>query len=263
MFFFSDHELVFIFGLLGNIVAFLVFLAPLPTFYTIYKNKSSEGFQSIPYVVALLSALLLLYYGFLKSHAILIITINSIGCVIEITYLILYVIYAPRKQKISTMAMLAIFDVGGFGLTMIISVFAFKGIDRVHAVGWVCAVFNIAVFAAPLSIMRRVIKTKSVEFMPFSLSFFLTLTATMWFFYGFFSKDYFIMLPNVLGFMFGVAQMGLYMAYKNADKNIESKCELPEWKASVSDINSGNHGCDLKAKDIDLQPHTSHLQLNV
>lgn len=98
---------------------------------------------------------------------------------------------------------------------------------------------------------RRVIKTKSVEFMPFTLSFFLTLCATMWFFYGFFVKDMFIavseyaiiiipsalthqfsanskrscflsaeQLPNVLGFLFGITQMTLYMIYKNAKKEI-------------------------------------------
>lgn len=39
---------------------------------------------------------------------------------------------------------------------------------------------------------RKVIRTKSVEYMPFGLSFFLTLCATAWFFYGFFENDYFI-----------------------------------------------------------------------
>ncbi|XP_058739221.1 bidirectional sugar transporter NEC1-like [Vicia villosa] len=222
MFTFSDHEMVLIFGLLGNIVSFLVFLAPLPTFYSIYKKKSSEGFQSIPYVVALLSALLLLYYGFLKTNALLIITINCIGCVIEGAYLLMFIIYAPKKLKISTLIMILVADIGGFGMTMIITFFVVKRSFRVHAVGLICAIFNIAVFAAPLSIMRKVIKTRSVEFMPFSLSLFLTLCATMWFFYGLFDKDNYIMMPNILGFLFGISQMILYLIYKNAKKKDEA-----------------------------------------
>ncbi|KAK3418206.1 hypothetical protein EUGRSUZ_H04154 [Eucalyptus grandis] len=193
MAFSNEKELAFIFGLLGNIVSFLVFLAPIPTFYAIFKKKSSDGYQSIPYVVALSSASLLLYYGVLKTNATMIISINAIGIVIELTYLILFLIYASTKEK---------------------------GPQRVDAVGWICAAFNLAVFAAPLSIMRRVIKTKSVEFMPFTLSFFLTLCATAWFFYGLFVKDMFIALPNTLGFLFGIAQMILYMIYKYGNKKL-------------------------------------------
>ncbi|KAH1240048.1 Bidirectional sugar transporter NEC1 [Glycine max] len=131
------------------------------------------------------------------TNATLIITINCIGCVIEVSYLSMCIIYAPRKQKISTLVMILIADIGGLALTMLIIItFAVKAINRVHAVGWICAISSIAVFAAPLSKMRRVIKTSSVEFMPFSLSLFLTLCPIMWFFYGFFDKDDFIMARN-------------------------------------------------------------------
>ncbi|KAK7272950.1 hypothetical protein RIF29_13995 [Crotalaria pallida] len=255
----SEHEMVLIFGVLGNIVSFLVFLAPLPTFYKIFKNKSSEGFQSIPYVVALLSALLLLYYGFLKTNAILIITINAIGIAIEISYLILYTVYGTKKQKISTLTMVLISDVGGFGLTLLVSVFVFKGINRVHAVGWICAVFNIAVFAAPLSIMRKVITTKSVEYMPFSLSVFLTLCATTWFFYGLFDKDYYIMIPNVLGFLFGIAQMILYLIYKDAKKNGETHC-TEQQKELEGYVNSTHHCCNGTKLDF---PSEKEMKENI
>ncbi|THG21475.1 hypothetical protein TEA_021193 [Camellia sinensis var. sinensis] len=162
---FSSHNLAFAFGLLGNIISFFVFLSPLPTFYQIFKKKSTEGFQSVPYIVALFSAMLLMYYAFLKKiDSTLIITINSFGCLVETIYICVYLFYAPKKIK------------------------------------------------------KQVIRTKSVEFMPFSLSLSLTLNAVMWFFYGLLIKDFNIAIPNVLGFIFGIIQMVLYAIYKNPKK---------------------------------------------
>ncbi|CAA2994383.1 bidirectional sugar transporter NEC1-like [Olea europaea subsp. europaea] len=220
MAFLSVQTLAFIFGISGNIVSFMVFLAPMPTFYTIYKRKSSEGFQALPYSVALLSASLLLYYAFLKSDT-YIISINGIGCLIELIYLLIYIIYSPKKTKISTSGMILLFNVGGLGVIMAVTLLVVKGSSRLTLVGWVCAVINLAVFASPLNIMRQVIRTKSVEFMPFALSFFLTICSKMWFFYGFFIRDYYIALPNVMGFLFGIAQMTLYFIYKDAKKDVD------------------------------------------
>ncbi|PSR86034.1 Bidirectional sugar transporter like [Actinidia chinensis var. chinensis] len=213
------------FGILGNIVSFLVYLAPLPTFYRICKKKSTEGFQSIPYAVALFSAMLLLYYGFLKKNGLMIITINTIGCAIEATYLILFMLYATKEAKIYTTKLLIFFNVIVYGLIILCTSLLSNGKLRVTIVGWICAVFSVCVFAAPLSIMRLVIRTKSVEYMPFALSFFLTLCAIMWFFYGFLIKDFYIATPNILGFAFGIAQMVLYMIYKDYKKQV-----LPEFK---------------------------------
>ncbi|OWM67357.1 bidirectional sugar transporter SWEET9-like [Punica granatum] len=240
MAFLSVHLLAFIFGLLGNIVGFLVFLAPLPTFITIFKKKSSDGFQSIPYVVALSSAMLLLYYGFLKTDATLIISINAIGIVIELTYLTIYMIYASKGAKMFTLKLLVLFNVLGFGIMLALTMWLLKGPRRVNAVGWICAAFNLAVFAAPLGIMRRVIKTKSVEFMPFTLSFFLTLCATMWFFYGYFVKDMFIALPNVMGFLLGITQMILYVIYKNAEKKTLPTKQQQHEETKLGSMGSGD-----------------------
>ncbi|CAM8886185.1 unnamed protein product [Rhodiola kirilowii] len=214
---FTTEQLAFFSGLMGNIISFLVFLAPVPTFYTIYKKKSSDGFQSLPYIVALFSASLLLYYAFLKKNAYMIVSINGFGCVIELVYLTIFLIYASRKARMFTLKVILASNVGAPGLIVLITLLFIKtNAMRVTFVGWTCAIINLAVFAAPLSIMKQVITTKSVEFMPFSLSFFLTLCATAWFFYGLFVKDMYIAVPNVMGFIFGIAQMILYIIYKNA-----------------------------------------------
>ncbi|CAI9763728.1 unnamed protein product [Fraxinus pennsylvanica] len=225
MAFLTAQTWAFIFGILGNIVSFLVFLAPVPTFYTIYKRKSSEGFQVLPYSVALLSASLLLYYAFLKPNT-YIISINGMGCLIELIYLLIHVIYSPKKTKISTSGMVLLFNVGGLGVIMAVSLLVVKGSSRVTLIGWVCAAINLAVFAAPLSIMRQVIRTKSVEFMPFTLSFFLTICSKMWFFHGYFIRDYYIALPNVMGFLFGIVQMTLYFIYKDAKQDVDPNLKL-------------------------------------
>ncbi|CAI0548088.1 unnamed protein product, partial [Linum tenue] len=173
----------------GNIISFIVFLAPVPTFVRVWKKKSTQGFQSLPYIVSLFSSMIWLYYASLKPHAFLLITINSLGCLIQSLYIALYLFYAPNQTR------------------------------------------------------RLVIKTKSVEFMPFYLSFFLTLSAITWLFYGVFLKDIYVALPNIVGFMFGVVQMILYVVYKNMKTSslpqihVPAAAKLPQQKPT---INVGN-----------------------
>ncbi|XP_073295630.1 bidirectional sugar transporter SWEET14-like isoform X2 [Primulina huaijiensis] len=231
-------NLAFAFGLLGNIVSFMVFLAPVPTFHKIYKKKSTEGFQCVPYVVGLFSAMLWIYYAFLKPDTTLLITINSVGCVIQTVYICLYIFYAPKQAKMQAVKLLLLVNIVGFGLIVLLTWFLADESNRDNVVGWICLVFSLCVFVAPLCVVRQVIRTKSVEYMPFLLSFFLTLSAVMWFFYGLLRKDYNIAIPNVLGFSFGVLQMLLYITYKNAAKKVvKENVEVPvELKEQVIDV---------------------------
>ena len=66
----------------------------------ICRKKSTLGFQSLPYVVALFSAMLWMYYAFLKTDAILLISVNSIGCFIETIYIAIYLAYASREARV-------------------------------------------------------------------------------------------------------------------------------------------------------------------
>ncbi|KAM3245054.1 hypothetical protein ACQJBY_056405 [Aegilops geniculata] len=231
-----EHPWAFAFGLLGNIISFTSLLAPIPTFYRIFKSKSTEGFQSVPYVVALFSAMLWIFYALVKTGEGLLISINAAGCVIETVYIVMYLVYAPRKAKIFTAKIVVLLNVAGFGLILLLTLFAFHGETRVVSLGWICVGFSVCVFVAPLSIIGRVIKTKSVEYMPFTLSLTLTLSAIVWFLYGLLIKDKYVALPNVLGFTFGVIQMVLYVFYMNKTPVASEVKEVKEaWKAPAED----------------------------
>lgn len=247
---FSD-QWAFAFGVLGNIVSFFVFLSPLPTFYNIYKKKTTEGYQSIPYIVALFSAMLWIYYAFLKSNTILLITINTFGCFIETIYIGFYLFYAPKEARIQTIKLLLLLVVGGSGAIVVVTQFLFEGAVRAQIVGWICLVFSLCVFVAPLCIVRQVIKTKSVEHMPFLLSFALTLSAVIWFFYGLLLKDFNIAIPNVLGFIFGILQMVLYVMYnKKKEEEFVKEQNLPELKNHVIILHNDKNFPELSAEQI-------------
>ena len=49
--------------------------------------------------------MLTLYYGLLKPDGVLLITINTIGILIESVYILLFMIYAPKDAKVYILAL--------------------------------------------------------------------------------------------------------------------------------------------------------------
>ncbi|KAI3817423.1 hypothetical protein L1987_11213 [Smallanthus sonchifolius] len=233
------NPLVLVFGILGNIVSTGVYFAPIPTFISICKNKSTMGFQALPYMVALFSSLLWLYYSIIKEgDTFLLITVNAFGSLVESVYVIIFIMYATPYGKKQTFKVLSV----AMTLCLAISLGSYlflNGPTRAAVVGWICVGMSISVFAAPLTIVFQVVKTKSIEFMPFLLSCLLTLSAMMWFAYGMFSKDLCVTVPNVLGFVLGVIQIALYQYYKQKSKMISlPEIKLPEHIINIKVSNS-------------------------
>ncbi|XP_044501337.1 bidirectional sugar transporter SWEET12-like isoform X2 [Mangifera indica] len=194
----TDNPVAFAFGLLGNAVSFAVFLAPLPTFYRVFKKKSTEGFQSVPYVVGLFSAMSWIYYATLKSNVFLLMTINAFGCFIETVYIAIFLAYAAKQARMLTLRLLILLNFGGFCVILLLSHFL-KGQTRLHVLGWVCVSFSVCVFAAPLSIV----------------------------------------MPNVLGFIFGFLQMVLYAMYRN-------------YKPAVKDVEQAEQSIDIEKQSVSM-----------
>ncbi|KAL5068441.1 hypothetical protein RYX36_019328, partial [Vicia faba] len=58
-----------------------------------------------------------------------------------------------------------------FTIIVLITMLALHGTTkRSLVVGIICDIFNIMMYASPLTVMAKVIETKSVKYMPFSLS---------------------------------------------------------------------------------------------
>ncbi|CAM8936766.1 unnamed protein product [Rhodiola kirilowii] len=202
-------------GILGNVISILVFASPIGTFRGIINKKSVQDYEAIPYILTLLSTSLWTFYGILKpqGQGLLIYTINGAGTVLETIYIVLFLIYAPKDKRISMMKLVAILNIGIFGVVVTVALLAFHGKLQLAAVGILCAALSIGMYAAPLAVMSTVVKTKSVEYMPFFLSFFLFINAGVWITYAILVRDFFVGVPNLIGFFLGLVQLIMYAIY--------------------------------------------------
>uniref|UniRef100_A0A453G7D9 Uncharacterized protein n=1 Tax=Aegilops tauschii subsp. strangulata TaxID=200361 RepID=A0A453G7D9_AEGTS len=74
--------------------------------------------------------------------------------------------------------------------------------------------YSVMTHACVCALQRLVIKTKSVEYMPFLLSLSVFLCGTSWFIYGLLGLDPFIYIPNGCGSFLGLMQLILYAIYR-------------------------------------------------
>ena len=140
----------------------------------------------VPYVVALFSSILWLYYAMLKKNAMLLVLINSFKCVMEMIYIILYITYVPRAPRViiksvlveklydiihpiiyiyfnlinvefwvynSTLKEFVSMNIGLFSLILLVTHLAVNEKFCIEFLGWICVVVSVSIFAAPLSIV--------------------------------------------------------------------------------------------------------------
>ncbi|KAJ8434742.1 hypothetical protein Cgig2_001945 [Carnegiea gigantea] len=131
-------------------------------------------------------------------------------------------------------------EVAFMAIVAVITILCFHTIQRrTLFVGILCVIFCLGMYASPLTIMGKVIKTKSVTYMPFWLSVGNFTNGVIWTIYAFLPLDPWILvrqldrttfvrlnvpltvgymiiisqIPNGLGAMSGAAQLILYACY--------------------------------------------------
>ncbi|KAH8490834.1 hypothetical protein Peur_064814 [Populus x canadensis] len=219
-------SIITLFGILGNITTGLVYLSPAKTFWRIARNRSTEEFESIPYICKLLNAYQWVYYGIIKPNSVLVATINGFGAVVELVFIVIFLMFAStQKIRVRTAILFGVLDLVFPAVSFLLMQLILHGQLRIDISGMFCVVFSMITYGSPLSAMKTVVATKSVEYMPFLLSFFLFINGGVWTVYAFLTEDYFVGIPNGTGFLLGTAQLILYVTYmkpKPSEKISES-----------------------------------------
>ncbi|AES91172.2 bidirectional sugar transporter [Medicago truncatula] len=191
-----------------------------PTFIKICKAKSVQDFKPDPYVVTILNCAMWSFYGmpFISKSNTLVLTINGFGFFIEIIYTSIFFVYSNgSKRKKILLALLA--EVVFLVLVVFIVMYFVTNLkERRFIVGVICIIFNILMYFSPLTVMRQVIRSKSVKYMPFLLSLANFANGLIWTTYALLRWDPFVVIPNGLGALSGLAQLILYAVYYRTTK---------------------------------------------
>ncbi|CAM6007392.1 unnamed protein product [Sphagnum balticum] len=214
-----------ILGIIGNIISMCLFASPMPTFWDIIQKRDVQRYSAIPYVCTLLNCMLWVVYGLPDvSLQVLVVTINLSGCLIELIYISIYLVYALKKTQTKALKLLGAMMVSFILVVVIVLEVVHDKHRRKLIIGVFCAVFSVGMYASPLTVMGMVIRTRSVEFMPFLLSLFNFMNGLVWFGYAFVGHiDIFIMIPNGIGALSGITQLLLFFIYRNAPPVKEEK----------------------------------------
>ncbi|KAK7853635.1 bidirectional sugar transporter sweet1, partial [Quercus suber] len=117
-----------VFGIFGNATALFLFLAPMYGLPLVSKNN------------------------------LLVSTINGTGAGIEIIYVLIFIVYAPKKERTKILGLFA-FVLTFFAAVALISLLALHDNPRKLFCGFATAVFSIIMYGSPLSIMVRIDRT--------------------------------------------------------------------------------------------------------
>ncbi|XP_022922176.1 bidirectional sugar transporter SWEET3b-like [Cucurbita moschata] len=239
-------------GVIGNAASLLLYTAPILTFWRVIKKKSTEEFSCVPYMVALMNCLLYTWYGLpVVSKGwenFPVVTINGLGILLEFSFIFVYFSFASSRAKkkvvLGLVGVLTVF----FCVGMISAFVLHTHHLRKLFVGCIGLVASVAMYASPLVAMNQVIKTKSVEFMPFYLSLFSFFASSLWLAYGLLSHDIFLASPNLVGSPLGLLQLVLYCIYRNKEHQREA-------------VKKEKEGCVEPMPNWDIQKNNNQHQI--
>ncbi|KAK3137265.1 hypothetical protein QOZ80_5BG0450040 [Eleusine coracana subsp. coracana] len=196
----------------------LLYTAPILTFKKVIKEGSVGEFSCIPYILTLFTSLTYMWYSFPVVSSgwenLTLFIINIIGVNFEIAFISIYLWYAPNGKKkfvvVMVSSILAIFSI----TVLLSSIVMHTHHIRKLFVGSIGMVAGMSMYSSPLVAVKQVLRTKSVEFMPFNLSLFSFLASLIWLVYGILGRDPYIMLPNCVGCLAGILQLAVYCIYR-------------------------------------------------
>lgn len=222
----SPTWLLILLSILGSIFAGLLFTSLIPTWLQFYKKQTVGDYPPLPMLSILVQCFLWSIYGYVVQD-LAVFFLNAYGVWIAILYCFGYYSFSSEKSKKFFLIMLAV--CAGIIICCVAphvffgpNYFKVLGDDDVkymkNVIGIAANIFNVIMYASPLSSLYTVFKQRSVQSMSFLLLCCALGSSHAWLFYGWFKPDPYIWIPNLIGSIFNWLQVVIFAIFWPMDR---------------------------------------------
>ncbi|XP_022250086.1 sugar transporter SWEET1-like isoform X1 [Limulus polyphemus] len=188
----------------------------------IWRKGSSADISPFPFLAGVLCGVLWLRYGlFVKDPVV--ISVNTIGLLFQTIYVLWYYVFTLNKSTLHRQLLGTVILLGGLFYYLIY--LTKDESSAIQASGLMASASSLMFCAAPFASLADVIKTKSVENLPFPIIISTFVVTSLWFIYGFLLNDKYIQVPNFIGCLLALFQLSLFAIYPSKRHNVDNeKC---------------------------------------
>uniref|UniRef100_A0A7S1VSR5 Sugar transporter SWEET1 n=1 Tax=Sexangularia sp. CB-2014 TaxID=1486929 RepID=A0A7S1VSR5_9EUKA len=210
-----------------------------PFTFLLGLRKAGTGMAPIiPYEAMAVNCMTWVSYGIVVNEYAIYIS-NGIGLVAATLFIGMYLgASTPEARRKRAPSVLVTFLICA---TVAIIAYATRSDFFLGLLGAICGV---CLFAAPLSIVTDVIRTRSTSGMSFPFSLIAAFTTLSWVLYGFEIHDMFVLIPNALALGLVIFQLSLFAFF------CQPRNPLPAAKAAAA--------AGLSLPSLDLAPSSSN-----
>lgn len=200
-----------ILGWIGTIVSICFFISPIHQYYYLFKKKIK--YNDINIIIILgnyISSIVWLIYGFsinLKQIKICYLA----GFLISLIWLWIYLIYMAKKKMTQALFFTMLLSIISFAIYFILTVL----IKDKKLLGDICFIVCSISYISPAQVIIKVINSKNYKLVPIYSAIISSIGYGSWTLFGLLNFNAHIIIPNLVGLTFSLAQIILYRVYKN------------------------------------------------
>lgn len=207
-----------IFGWTGSALALFFYIVPvIPVIKLVKKQLLVKEFPGILLMCSFLNCILWCVYGW-RQDKLQVWVANGTGGIITLIWIVFYLVYFAELKLIPSI----VYNFILFNFVFEIGFFCFYiNIKDIEVIGYIAMAFNILMYAAPGEKMYTVIKTMNKDLLPIYSSIAGVACSTCWFMYGVYISTMSMIIPNGLGILCSILQIGVWLFVHLKTKNTQ------------------------------------------